>query len=508
MVDYTKWANLDDDDDDDDAPVKKAPAKEAAAVDMTPAKEVAPAEMCQGAVVRLHRGSFCYVSTDGETYDESLCQVMSFNRDKLEWMCKWKGREVPIPETALRLCFSLLPSALDNLHFHHKIEFETAQGSCGRGLVAGEDIKQGSPIFEEPCLLVVYKSAVSPIEQHELRWRAYQMLKNLASRGNSSYKKAVAAFDQLGTSSVVPEHVRTSAIEIARVSPDPRARAASSASTYAEEIESVLMRFHCNQFSFYNGAPDNDPAFNASAVFSYTSRINHSCAPNMAMIRKYTYRKLHDLPTKLEADGGITMAVAARDIAKGERLTFSYDTTIAATRIYEKEKTVAAVPDQSLGVTHRRERLLNTLSFLCGCERCVADLADEKAAAKRAAVKGAAAKGAAAKGAAAKGAPKPASELAPHEVSSSETATHAVKALDTALSSEARSDVAAKADPPPTQGSVDSDGGGSAGSPGIINRFNLQTASMATALLYLVAAAAALALASVALATALARRRR
>jgi hypothetical protein len=118
----------------------------------------------------------------------------------------------------------------------------------------------------------------------------------------------------------------------------------------------------------------------------------------MAMIRKYSYRKLHDLPTKLEADGGITMAVAARDIAKGERLTFSYDTTIAATRIYEKEKTVAAVPDQSLGVTHRRERLLNTLSFLCGCERCVADLADEKAAAKGSAVKGAAAKGAAAKG--------------------------------------------------------------------------------------------------------------
>ena len=196
MVDYSKWANLADDD--DDVPVKQAPAKEAAPGDMTPAKEVAPVEMCQGAVVRLHQGSFCYVSTDGETYDESLCQVMSFNRDKLEWMCKWKGREVPLPETALRLCFSLLPTALDNLHFHHKIEFETAQGSCGRGLVAGEDIKQGSPIFEEPCLLVVYKSAVSPLEQHELRWRAYQILKNLASRGNSSYKKAVAAFDQLG----------------------------------------------------------------------------------------------------------------------------------------------------------------------------------------------------------------------------------------------------------------------------------------------------------------------
>ena len=489
MVDYSKWANLADDD--DDVPVKQAPAKEAAPGDMTPAKEVAPVEMCQGAVVRLHQGSFCYVSTDGETYDESLCQVMSFNRDKLEWMCKWKGREVPLPETALRLCFSLLPTALDNLHFHHKIEFETAQGSCGRGLVAGEDIKQGSPIFEEPCLLVVYKSAVSPLEQHELRWRAYQILKNLASRGNSSYKKAVAAFDQLGTSSVVPEHVRTSAIEIARVSPDPRARAASSASTYAEEIESVLMRFHCNQFSFYNGAPDNDPAFNASAVFSYTSRINHSCAPNMAMIRKYTYRKLHDLPTKLEADGGITMAVAARDIAKGERLTFSYDTTIATTRIYEKEKTVAVVPDQSLGVTHRRERLLNTLSFLCSCERCVADLADEKAAA---------AKGAAAKGAAAKGAPKPAPELAPHEVasmeSSSETATHAVKALDAAVNTVARSDVAVKADPPPTKGSVDGDGGWSLG---IINWFNMQPA--------LLAAAAALFLASIALATTVAHRR-
>jgi hypothetical protein len=63
--------------------------------------------------------------------------------------------------------------------------------------------------------------------------------------------------------------------------------------------------------------------------------------------------------------------------------------------------------------------------------------------------------------------------------------------------------VAVKADPTPTQGSVDSDGG----SPGIVNWFNLQPALMATALL-VAAAAAALALASVALATTLARRRR
>ena len=80
--------------------------------------------------------------------------------------------------------------------------------------------------------------------------------------------------------------------------------------------------------------------------------------------------------------------------------------------------------------------------------------------------------------------------------SSSETATHAVKALDAAVNTVARSDVAVKADPPPTKGSVDGDGGGSLG---IINWFNMQPA--------LLAAAAALVLASIALATTVAHRR-
>ena len=129
----------------------------------------------------------------------------------------------------------------------------------------------------------------------------------------------------------MPDHVTYAAVQIAMADASRRADVGT--------IESVLMRFHCNQFSFSdNGAAEHDPAFYASAVYSFISRTNHSCAPNMAMLFKQNYRKLHAQPFSMAQDGGIKMAIAARDIKKGERLTFCYEPSIVSYSLHLQER--------------------------------------------------------------------------------------------------------------------------------------------------------------------------
>ena len=332
--------------------------------------------MIQGERVQLHKGSLCLITLDGENYENDLCSVQGYRCDKRKWHVKLGEKGLLAPETSLRFCFSLLPPALTKLYFHHHVSFDAAQGSCGRGLVAGDNIKAGAPIFEEPPLLVCFKSAESPLEHHEQRWRAYKMLIGRAQTGPLSgpdgpWAKAAAAFTELGFVDDAPEHVRDAAEQIAAfdfsrlpgVFPSDEARA-----THLQHVTEVLLRFHCNQFSFPNGVPERDPYFDASAVYAFTSRINHSCAPSVRMVLKEAYCKAHCVPYDPTKDGGIKVAVAARDISKGERLTFSYLREI--------------LDDPAMGTAQRQALLRERLSFSCGCERCVDEAAEAAEAAE------------------------------------------------------------------------------------------------------------------------------
>jgi len=187
------------------------------------------------------------------------------------------------------------------------------------------------------------------------RWAAYEELAAKASRerqsqsGADDWQTALGVFENLGFAAHVPAHVKEGATAIV-----DHGKCAAD----VQHVTDVLMRFHCNQFGFRNGVPADQPAFCASAVYGFISRVNHSCAPTMWMASKERHCEVHKRRFDPAADGGVLVACATRDLMPGEPLTFSY-------------------LGQSMGedwpVAKRRAALLAGMGFVCACERCVAE---------------------------------------------------------------------------------------------------------------------------------------
>ena len=136
------------------------------------------------------------------------------------------------------------------------------------------------------------------------------------------------------------------------------------------DVTDTLMRFQCNQFGFSNGVPSADTSFGASAVYAFISRVNHSCAPSMAMASRRKYCDAHGIEYSPAEENGAIVAYAVRDLQPGEALTFNY----AASSMPEP----ASVP-----LAARRDLLRRGLGFTCMCVRCVADEAAAVAMAQR-----------------------------------------------------------------------------------------------------------------------------
>ena len=276
--------------------------------------------MIQGTKVRLHRGSSCYVKADGKAFDGEACTILAYEGEKRKWHvrlfeAKWKRKELLLPETALRLGYSLLPQSAGKMEHYVKLDYEGAQGDCGRGLVAAQHIKRGWPIFEEPPLVVARKCIEGMDEHHTVRWNAYVQLEQCA-KTSPAHGSALAAFWELGVSDVVPEHLRSAATCISEAH-----------ATDLNRVVGVLMRFHSNQFGFDNGTIDYDGSgmafvdrdFLASALFVHTSRINHSCEPSVTMMTKQAFCARHKIKFTFEQDAGVKMACALRDLEPGDR---------------------------------------------------------------------------------------------------------------------------------------------------------------------------------------------
>ena len=325
--------------------------------------------MIEGSVVRMHKGTVCYLRAPKRPYDKHICMVLGYDKAKAKWHVRlqsveFAGKELLVLESSLKLAFSLLPSSPDEFQSYVSLSNEGAQGSCGRGLVAGQAIRVGVPIFEEPPVAVAFKSAESMHEHHAERWRAYSSLASNAKRpGDVNFSKALAAFEDLGIADVVPDHVRESAALIAQQNLDGKSPSAEMLAAHAKEVSDVLMRWACNQFTFENGVKELDPNFYASAIFANTSRTNHSCEPNMSNLTKEHFCKTHRISYDVERDGGVKIMVSRRAIAQGEPLTFNYGP--------------ASMLD--LPLKRRRDLLLAKLNFLCGCTRCVREAAEEEA---------------------------------------------------------------------------------------------------------------------------------
>lgn len=329
--------------------------------------------MIQGDHVRLHKGSYCTLRVPGKSFDGGACTIIAYDGEKLKWQVQLEQadkKRLLVPEAALRLGFSVLP--LSQAGCYRKISQAGSQGDCGRGLIAAERIPAGVPIFEEGPILVAHKNTTSPQEHHTQRWRAYKALRASAKHKKGAFAQSLAVFEDLGISDHVPDHLRAGAEKIAddeaaalSLSPADAARAREK---HLKHVIEVLMKFNCNQFGFENGVdPEADQTFWASAVYAFTSRANHSCAPSMAIVAKKLFCDSHPKSMKYDegVDGGVQLAYSLREIAAGESLTFNYGTNDL----------------RGWGVEQRREVLLERLSFWCGCERCVAE-ADAEACAE------------------------------------------------------------------------------------------------------------------------------
>ena len=129
----------------------------------------------------------------------------------------------------------------------------------------------------------------------------------------------------------------------------------NTAERETERIHNVLMKFQRNQFAFYDGS--SGPAeVNASAVYLFTSKPNHSCSPNVVMKPKIDLAaaKPTNSGAPLPAGAGRVVATTLVDVSPGTGLTFNYG------------------PAQLVEwpLEQRRAYLLAKHGFKCMCPRC------------------------------------------------------------------------------------------------------------------------------------------
>lgn len=311
--------------------------------------------------LRLHKNSVCHV-LDRDEQPEQLCHVIGHDGGERWRVRGWDpttfasdGNERVVPESALQLCFSLLPYSVGKVKRYQKIAFESEQGACGRGLIATQDIKAKVPIFEEPPFLVTHESRASRFETLRARWLSYKALCARTAKEtpeDGPFSLALKAFEDLDTSNP-PDGVLEAAREIA-----------AHEATHFAEVQSVLMRFATNQHGWHSGAEACPPAFAATALYPFSSRANHSCAPSMLLCLKEDLCKLYGRPFDVQQEGGTIVFTALRDIRAGERLTYTYSQEAAA---------LVGVPGRSRPVRERRAILQRVSGFTCRCERCEAE---------------------------------------------------------------------------------------------------------------------------------------
>ena len=356
--------------------------------------------MLQGKALRLHKNTF--VRVNGE---ENVGLVSGFDADKQQWRVLMDRLERLVDEESVHVCFAVLPASSMKVAGYVKVTREDAQGTCGRGLIAAQDIQRGYPIVEEPPLIVCHNAGrtSSSFEHHSLRvrhaaaqtskqhpfhpclslmilyaissrgqWKAYKMLASKAkSLGpDTPWGKGCAAFESL----VAHKPATASSKDAARMEAARQLAAQEAAAAgldderqraFAEHVQDTLDRFAANETGFDNLADEEStsrPAWEVHGLYAFGSLFNHSCAPNVTVISKEAFCRLNGRPYHVEREGGNVVFLALRDIAAGERLTTSY---------------VAGERREALSVTQRRELLREQFSFVCGCARCVDEEAQE-----------------------------------------------------------------------------------------------------------------------------------
>ena len=218
--------------------------------------------------------------------------------------------------------------AVDDFAFS-TADFGVAQHPLrGHTWVARKKLRAGRVLLrDEPLLVFRTADHLGDPVMRELQDRVAPFL------GAQPYPPgAVALFDRIAE--------RIAEREFSQLSAVAKRRYLALADAFAPAAKTLGGRYKTNSFAhiFANG-------YEGAIVYDIVSRLNHSCAPNLASTGA---RGIHGF-----ADATAEVA-ALRDVAEGEELFISYLTED------DLEKPTSA----------RRALLQSKYNFLCGCARC------------------------------------------------------------------------------------------------------------------------------------------
>lgn len=158
--------------------------------------------MWHGCARRIHPGTECRLQglpNSWTAHEGERCTVLRFDADRKTWrvtLLRHQGKVLRVPETNLRLCFSIQTQHATTEAALRRTELkiiESSEGS-GRGLQCEQPCARGTELFREAPYLI---TPVGCTDMWVERWRAYVTLMQGAMAGDAEMARAKHTFGVL-----------------------------------------------------------------------------------------------------------------------------------------------------------------------------------------------------------------------------------------------------------------------------------------------------------------------
>lgn len=311
-------------------------------------------KMIQGDKKRFFPESYAFLGEMSVSdYSKKRCIIQGYAADRQRWIVKlfdpqFAGKCILVKEDKVTFdCYGAPDKSLPSLPSHLGV---TSMGSCGNSLFTKVPWGAGSTVLVESPMMIVANST----EDHafECRWNLYYALEN--ERGPRS--PLIVAFKEMsdGGPGVMNSYRQDALIMFEKILETSKktiedVRSAIGDSFIDEEVDrisGVLSRWQTNSHEY------KVEEQNLSALYRYTAKMLHSCAPNCRL--------------QQDPETGTASIITLRAVEAGEHLTNDYmggETT----------------GFQLLGVEERRERL-KVRGFKCICKRCLIESGESEQA--------------------------------------------------------------------------------------------------------------------------------
>lgn len=304
--------------------------------------------MWHGARLRLHAGARVAVAgADPDGPLGGLVEVVAYDARAHKWVLaapRAGGSRVGVAEDRVALSHALLPGNGDAVEpFWGGVGLHDAsQDRCGAGLATTARLEKGQPLFAEYPFVVAARSRAD-------RWAAYVALSAAAAGGDGASARALQALDALVPTDLPSPDAERAARALVADALGPGAHDAEVA-----RVVAVLRKYEANQFLYDDGGEEK----NATALYRLVARMNHSCAPSVAL---YPERNAQNPGALVPGDGRL-VAKALANLEPGEPLCICYGPADLI----------------AWDLDTRRAYLAQHCGFRCVCARCL--LEEEQAA--------------------------------------------------------------------------------------------------------------------------------